>query len=962
MIASASAAKASDAVAEPANKLTKEEAKEIIKNDLYTYSEIFSASSLKALTELKSQIDEISDKAMHSKQKAVAKDIADLEKLVEEGSRNLKAEIVTLASRLSSKSTLEEKTAAQEQLFAATRHLGTQIRDKAHLMRKDAEKNLAKVYDAVSEAADQQLEVLDGVNDLGMQELGMKWAWMDWVSYKDWAKYHELKKEMRESRTTIIKSAEDNEKLREITKWVEDEWEGKATDIAKEAAEQLKTIKKVGKKMIELADASEDFTDDQIPVAVKRASQQVLKSADKLKAAFQPEEEEEESVKDKVMDAIDDAKSKIAQVVGGSQISTPVGESIISAASEAVGKATARVKVRVPGGVEAGFVAAAEKVIYDGDDSFIDDVKSRLSEASKAVSQAVQDAMDRATATSEPSAGESIQSRLKELHDSAVYAASSILYGTPTPVTEEMFSVATDKYSAAVAAASSILYGTPTPTHEVLLEQAKLAYIQATDAAMDSFRSAKRLAATHVQPSEKPVKESMYSVASEKYSSTLSAAGASYSSVISVGGEAKKSYDAAIADAQSKLNSAASAALTKVSGTPQPASESTMSVARAKHSKAVTEAQSTYDSWFYAVSTQLYGTTPVIESVLSSASSAASAASATASSVAHAASKGVKDTVTAVSVRAEGVVSAASEQIYGTPAPSGVSASVVSVASQAAESLAAAQGQAQDLTALRYAELQSMINELIHGKEPTFSESVMARFSSVYYGTPTPFLSHASSFAASATSAAVGVAAFATSAAADAAASANSVVAEVAASATSAAAQTIGSMPPAIDEMIQDAVSRVRAVAAEASVVVYGKEPTQFEKYQTQLRKMGQDAVDNVSIAIYGTPKSGFELASETAASFASKASDSAASMVSQASENVASVYDDARDAAASLGVNMGLLEAEKSYKDALMENAKKRIENAVRSAQETLQSVRKAAEEYATQAAEAAQRVRDEL
>ena len=941
MIASASAAKASEVAAgvvEPAKKLTKEEAKEIIKSDLHTYSAKFSTTSLKTLSELETQIDEICDKAIRSNHKAVVNDIAELEKLVEKGTRDLKAEVVELASHLSPDSTSEEKAVSQEQLFAATRHLGTQIRDNAQLVRKDAEKYLAKVYDDVSEAADQKLEILDGVNNAGMQELGMKWAWMDWVSYKDWAKYHELKKEMRESRTAIIKSAESNEKLRELTKWVEDEWEGKATEIAKNAAEQLKTIKKIGKKKIELADASEDFTDGHIPVAAKRAGQQVLKSADRLKAALQSEEEEEESVEDKVLDAIDDVKSKIEQAVGGTSSCAPVVESIASVAAEAVEKATARVvNARVPGGVEAGFVSAAEKVIYDRDeDSVVDAVKSRLSEASKAVSQAIQEAMDRATATSEPSAAESAQSRAKELHGSALYAASSILYGTPTPVTE-MFSIATDKYSAAVAAASSILYGTPTPTHEVLLEQAKLAYIQATDAAMDSFRSAKRTAVAHVQQPEKPLKESMYSVASEKYSSALSVAGASYSSVLSMGGEAKKSYDAAIADAQSKLSSAASAASTKVYGTPRPASESVMSVARENYASAVAVAQSTYDSWFYAASVQLYGTTtPAIESMLSSASatasSAVSLASATASSVASAASKGVEDTAAAVSARAEGAIAAASQQIYGTPPPS-VSASVASVASQAADSLAAVPGQAQDLAALRYAELRSMLNELIHGKEPTFSESVMARFSSIYYGTPTPSLSHASSFAASATSAA----------------------AEATASVTSAAAQAVRSMPPAIDSMIQDAVSRVRSAAAEASVVVYSKKPTQLEQYQSQLRKMGQDAVDNVSIAMYGTPKSGSEKASETAASIASQASDYAVSMASQASENVASACDDARDAAASLGVKMGLLEEEKSHKDALLENAKKQIENAVKSAEETLQSVRQAAEK-------AAHRVRDEL
>ena len=41
------------------------------------------------------------------------------------------------------------------------------------------------------------LEVLDGIRDLGLQEIGMRWAWMEGVTYKHWAKYHDLKRQVR---------------------------------------------------------------------------------------------------------------------------------------------------------------------------------------------------------------------------------------------------------------------------------------------------------------------------------------------------------------------------------------------------------------------------------------------------------------------------------------------------------------------------------------------------------------------------------------------------------------------------------------------------------------------------------------------------------------------------------------------------------------------------------------------
>jgi hypothetical protein len=922
MVSAASAAKASESAAvssEKAKKLNKEEAKEMIKQDLITWSAKFSASSDKTLANLKSQIDEIAEKAYNRKRKSVETDLTSLQRLVDDGFTNLKAEIVSLAKQLTPESSSDVRNAAEDKLLTATRHLGTEIRDKALYIRKDAEKFLAKVYDDVSEAANQRLVGLDGINDMGMQELGMKWAWMGYVSYKDWAKYHDLKEQMGESRATIIRSAQSNEKLEKITQWIEDEWEGRATDIAKEAAEELKHVKKVGKKKIVLADASDDFTDDHIPVAAKKAGQAVLGGTEKFKIVV------EGTIKDKAVSAAEEAKLRVEGIVIRSS-STPASESVISAASDVVrniasraseqiygtepsaaekvvtaiseavdsvssiaSAATEGVKAKVPGGVEAGFVANAESVLYEDGEDFVDGVQSRLAEASKTVSQAVLDAVGPETTTETPLA-ESLQSGANKLHASAVSAASSILYGTSTPVTEEWASIATNKYSAAVAAASSILYGTPTPTHELLMQQAKEAYVRATETAEDCLRATKSLAAAKCATTEKPNQESLHSAALEKYSAALSAADASYFSILSAGAEAKKNYDGA----QSRQREGEAAASTAEHR------EHIMHLAHQKFLQAVEEAEKTYNSWYFAASSQIYGTpTPVIESVLSEVSTSASSAASVISSM-------VNDTVSAASKQNESIASAASEQIYSTPAPSGVSASAASLASEAAQSIAS--DNAQELAALRYPELQSLVNELIYGEEPTFSESVMNRFSSALYGTPALLLSRVSSVAASATAA-------------------------------------VASMPPAINAMISDAVSRVKAAAAEASTTVYGKEPTQIEKYQQQLQQLGQDTVDSVSVAIYGTEKSTFEKATETAVSVAS-----------QPSENVPSAVSHASSVASSVGVKLGFVE-EKTYKDQLVENAKRRIWAAIENAEETL---RKTAEEEAYESVK--ERVSDEL
>lgn len=784
MISSASASKASDEAAGASvqpKKMTKAEAKDMIKNDLLSWSAKFKSSSAKTVADLRSQIDEISGKAHTDKQDSVETELASLQKLVDEGLANLRAEAIKLASQLKPESAREEKDAAVDKLLAAARLLGARIRDTAQSLRKDAENHIAKLYVDVSKAADQHLDVLDSVNDLGMQELGMKWAWMDYVGYKDWAKYHDLKKEIKESRAIIIESAESNEKLLEVTQWVESAWEGRATEIAKEAAEALKQVKEIGKKKIELADASGDSTDGHIPSIAEKAAQQVLDGAGGLKNAIVGEEKQTDDIEEKAVNAADEAKVKLDGILSPSH--TPASKSLVFAASSAVQSvisqasrkvcgtepnaaeraetalseaiesassvasvAAQSVKAQVPGGVHAGFVVNAESIVYEGGEDSVGGIQSRLSEASKAVSRAVKDAVGRGT-TSETALLESLQSRASCLQASAVSAASSVLYGNPTPVVEEWASIATDKYSAAVAAASSILYGTPTPTCEVLIEQVKVAYSRAI----------------------------------------------------------------------------------------------------------------------------------------------------------------------------EQVRSVGSEKICGTPVPSDVPASVDSLISKAAESIASAADTAQELTAARYAELRSLINELMHGKDPTFSESVMNRFSSAFSGSPTPLLSQASSFAASATAA------------------------------------VVASMPPAIDAMVSNAVSRVKAAAAEASIAIYGKEPTQVEKYQQQLRQLGKDAVDSVSAAVFGTEKGTFERAAETAASIASQASENAANAASQASL-----------AASSTGVKFGVAEEEKAYKDQLVENASRRIWNAIAAAEETLGSIGERVKEYAQQAEEtfeaAKGQIKDEL
>jgi hypothetical protein len=647
------AEQAEQASADHSKNLSPEEVHKLVEEDLARYTQKFKDSAAKASNDLNARIDEISAKGKGKKASYAGKEIDALQKLVEKEFNKIKKVTLKIVSGLTPDSNAEEKQAALDSLLTTTKEAGLKIRDKAQEQRLESQKYLASIYDDVAAAADNHLEAFDSVRDLSMQELGMKWAWMDHVSYKDWRRYHALKDDFEGLKREIVATAQKNQKLIEVTRWVEGEWEGMATDIAKDAAEELKRLKRVSKRKIELADSSDDFSDSTLPVLVEKTGQQVLKKVEEVKGAVIPEAKEK--------GALEKAADKVSAAVGGTE--KPATERVAGAASEkmesaasavsekvrvsawitigafltslqiygtqpnafekaptAIGNAlpgkeestplASVVKAHVPGGVYAGYVGAS-RVEYEYDpeeeetlgekvNDIIDAVNDKLVDASRAVSEAL------VGATTTQAVGEKYSSIASEKYDSALSAASSALYGTPQPAGESIVSIATDKYSAAVAAASSVIYGTPTPMIELFASQAQAAYERSQTVAKDEYRKAMRKVATMVYPEDLPHKDSAASAASaakEAYNEALTAAEAQYSSLLKEASKVHSRYDSVASEARASYDSALSAASTAIYGTPQPASESILSVAKEKYHQALNEAQITYDSWYSVAST-----------------------------------------------------------------------------------------------------------------------------------------------------------------------------------------------------------------------------------------------------------------------------------------------------------------------------------------------------------------------
>ena len=245
----------------------REAARKQIEDDLATYTEKFEKHAVEAIESLNMHVDEIATVAMELKKPEVESQLTRLDQLIGNELQDLKATIINLAKSHQPGVTEEEKQKNKletfDQLFMATKKVTTLVKEAVQNMRWDSQRFLASVYDEVAAAADTHIEKVDNLIDSGIQELGMKWAWQnDGVTYKDWARYQELKKEFSGIRAKVIKAAERNQRLQEVTNWAEgDSWEAGAYNMAKAATAELARLKRVGKKKIERNDYSGDFSD-----------------------------------------------------------------------------------------------------------------------------------------------------------------------------------------------------------------------------------------------------------------------------------------------------------------------------------------------------------------------------------------------------------------------------------------------------------------------------------------------------------------------------------------------------------------------------------------------------------------------------------------------------------------------------------------------------------------------------
>lgn len=477
--------------------------REKIKNDLKNWQDKFAKAADTGADDLEERVKEITEHQIESQVHGVGRSLViQLEESSASETKKLKETIRDIIRHIPSDKSNEDFEQAENDLSKATRSAGLAVKVKAQALRSWRKSFEEETLSLVQAASKSTLEVIDNIRDLALQEIGMRWAWMEGVTYKDWSNYHLLKKTFDKSRNQVEEVALDHAGLRKTSEAAA-EVENQGMLVAEEAAIGLGRLKEVGKWKIHAGDLSDDFSTRYIPAAAAAVGSDIIDkvSAASEKIASRPRDSLN-SVLGEVInnndeaDSVSAAKENIDQIVARASeaiVGTPVPayQSIASAASESLDSAASAVskavlKSSTPltesassavssiGSSASSAASVASQKIFAGamaqrvekqepilDDELVDDNEETYSEKLKSivdkvgdryadVTKAVSDAL--LQHKTEEGSAQSLFSIADERYSRALAAASSVLYGTQKGTAESITSLAGSKYAEAVAA------------------------------------------------------------------------------------------------------------------------------------------------------------------------------------------------------------------------------------------------------------------------------------------------------------------------------------------------------------------------------------------------------------------------------------------------------------------------------------------------------------------------------
>ncbi|KAJ5310367.1 uncharacterized protein N7443_002828 [Penicillium atrosanguineum] len=792
---------------------SEEEAKqsrERIDSDLQRWQDKFAFAADRGVEDLEGRIEEIVTALIASSAKSHGQSLSTaLQSVAEQKLSVVKQHINDLAQSLPDEDAPKEEKSASEQLVSEIRNSAIAVRDRAHTLREWSISFDDELVRRVTAAINSTLEVLDNIRDLGLQEIGMRWAWMDGVTYKDWARYHALKAQLEDWRNEIRKVGMNHKSVIEA-KTVASEILGSGMEVAEDTAKELIRLKDVGMWKLAAREVSDNFdTRTDAPPPRPTPVDEPMESEESLDA------EDHETV---------DAASESSEddiVTDEEDTSETHSESVSST-----------------------FAANAENEDGDDHESILND---ELQEDRHTSRPAFGVAAAEANSHQAPILDNDEQDVLEKVASKAedVYSDASSAFADSTAQAKILYDIAKSQVLGQMSQSSA-------PAHSQVLSSIESAYSGAVRYATEEFES--RIGAVWATPTPAGPLAQISSVASSRLSEGLSLASAQLAQVTQNAPatssaalqpfvlDAQRRYYEAVGLAHDHYTAFVSTASEAVYGTPTPTPaprvfqnliqeagsqyEHASSLASANLVAVVASASSAISAADDGMSQSIIDdASSRYNAAISAASVSLSLASASASSAIYGTTPGPLESLSSqASENWESLVSKASEHIYGTPAPY--------LQQVAADSLS------------QFAAVQDVVSELLIGKQPSFTESVMSKLR-VAYETPYPAaaLSSASSYVSEAY--------------------------ETASSAANAYASNI----PSVEDVMQNANDQLHAAVEAASIGIYGTRKGHYEKATDAAANAYSTASAQVSDAVYGQEPGYVDAAKDAIADIQSKAS-----------------------------------------------------------------------------------------
>ena len=493
--------------------------REKIESDLQNWQEKFAKAADKGIEDLEERVKEITERQIKSQVHGVGEAlVVQLEETSRSELANLKKEIHVLVKKLPEEHDETDLSRASLSLSRSTKHAGVTVKAKAQSLRTWKEKFDMETQSLVSAASESTLDVIDNIRDLGLQEIGLRWAQMEGVTYKDWSKYHEVKKTFDEWRQKVEAVAKGHDGLQKA-KEAGEEIEAKGMASAEKTAKELARLKEVGQWKIEARDVSDDFSTKYMAAAVAAGAQKVMdKGSSASKHVIGTSRGAVESAISEATGKASGAVSSASSVAVGTDpgVIEQASSSVVHAASGASERASEAV-VGIPKPKAESIVSAAKdkanQIASEGSNSVFgtpappesasSGASSAISSASSATSQASKKvyggAMAQKVGEQKPilddvfnddddtTYSEKIQSMVNQAGDRVAdvtkAVSEALMKATSTQGTiESASSVADEQYSKALAAASSVLYGTETGAFDSATIVAAGKYAQAVEA------------------------------------------------------------------------------------------------------------------------------------------------------------------------------------------------------------------------------------------------------------------------------------------------------------------------------------------------------------------------------------------------------------------------------------------------------------------------------------------------